>query len=84
VATAIRELSEAIQRSSAIKDHQKQEALQVIAEIAKQAETKPEARSSGIVRALIVGFPLVIGVAADVTTLWDKYVPLIRAFFGIH
>jgi hypothetical protein len=83
VATAIRELSEAIQRSSAIKDHQKQEALQAIAEIAKQAETKPEARSTGTLRALMVGFPSLIAFAADVTTLWDKFGPLIRSYFGI-
>ncbi len=46
VAVAIRELSEAVMRSSAIKDDQKQEALQVIADIAKQAEAKPECRFS--------------------------------------
>ncbi len=83
VATAIRELSEAVVRSSAIKNHQKQEALQVIADIAKQAEAKPEARSSGTVKAMIAGFPAIIGLAADVTTLWDRYAPVIRAFFGI-
>lgn len=83
VAAAIRELSEAVMRSTAIKDHQKQEALQVIADIAKQAEVKPEERSSGTVKALIAGFPVIIGLAADVTTLWDKYTPIIRAFFGI-
>jgi len=60
VATAIRELSEAVMRSSAIKDHKKQEALQVIAEIAKQAETKPEGRSLGTVKALIAGFPMAV------------------------
>ena len=83
VATAIRELSEAVMRSSEIKDHQKQEALQVVADIAKLAQAKPEARSTGTVKALIAGFPAIIGLAADVTTLWDKYAPVIRAFFGI-
>jgi len=83
VAVAIREVSEALMRSSAIKDDQKQEALQVIADLAKQAEAKPEARSKGTVKALIAGFPAIVGVAADVTTLWDKYAPVIRAFFGI-
>jgi len=83
VATAIRELGEAIVRSGAMQDHQKQEALQVIADIAKQAESKLEGRSSGTLKALIAGFPAIIGLAADVTTLWDKYAPVIRAFFGI-
>src|SRR5713101_502698 len=84
VAAAIRELSEAVQRSSAINDHQKQEALGVIADLAKQAETKPEARSILSVKALIAYFPVAISLAADVTALWDKYAPIIRAFFGIH
>jgi hypothetical protein len=84
VATAIRELSEAVQRSSAINDHQKQEALEVIADLAKQAETKPEARSIVSVKAMIAYFPVAISLAADVTALWDKYAPIIRAFFGIH
>jgi hypothetical protein len=83
LAAAIKELSEAVMRSSAIQDPQKQEALQVIADIATQAETQPEARSKGTLKALIAGFPMVLGLAADVTTLWDKCSPIIRAFFGI-
>lgn len=83
VAAAIRELGEAVVRSSAMQDRQKQEALQVIADIAKQAEAKPEARSTGTVKALIAGLPALIGLAADVTTLWDKYAPIIRAYFGV-
>ena len=82
VATAIRELSQAVMRS-AIQDKQKQEALQVIADITRQAEAKPEARSSGTLKALIAGFAVVISGAADVTTLWDKYAPIIQTFFGI-
>jgi hypothetical protein len=82
VAAAIRELSEAVIRSS-MQDIQKQEALQVIADLAKQAEEKPEARSMGSVKALIAGLPGMIGFAADVTVLWDKYAHIIRAFFGI-
>lgn len=83
LAAAIRELSEAVMRSSVIQDHQKQEALQVIADIAKQAEAKPEGRSVGTLKALIAGFPIAIGLTADLTTLWDKYAPIIRAYFGI-
>jgi hypothetical protein len=42
VAVAIRELSDAVMRSSAIKDDGKKEALQVIADLAKQAEAGPK------------------------------------------
>lgn len=83
VARAIKELSDAIVRSSAMQGGQKQEALQVIADIARQAEAKPEGRSIGTVRALLIGLPTMIGLAADVTALWDKYGPIIRAYFGI-
>jgi hypothetical protein len=74
VAAAIKELSDAVVRSSAMQDVQKQEVLQVIADLAKQAETKPESRSKGTVKAIVAGLPALIGLAADVTTLWDKYV----------
>ncbi len=83
VASAIKELSNAIVRTKAMQDSQKQEALRVIADIAKQAEAKPEARSIGVVKALLIALPTMIGLAADVTTLWDKYGPIIRAYFGI-
>lgn len=83
IAAAIKELSEAVVRSSAMQDVQKQEVLQAIADLAKQAEAKPESRSKGTVKAIVAGLPALIGLAADVTTLWDKYVPIIRAFFGI-
>ena len=83
VVDAIKELSEAVIRSSAIRDDQKQEALEVIAGIAKQAEIKPEHRSKGTIRALISGLPAVIGLTADLTALWDKYAPVLRAYFGI-
>jgi len=83
IAAALKELSEAVLRSQQIEDSQRQEALQVITAIAEQAEAKPEARSIGTLKALLAGLPTVIGLAADLTTLWDKYVPLIRQFFGI-
>lgn len=65
-----------------MQDQQKLEALQVLAEIAKQAEAAPKSRSMGSVRALIAGFPTIIGLAADVTTLWERYGPIVRTYFG--
>jgi hypothetical protein len=83
VANAIRELSEAILRSNAMQDSQKQEALQVVTDLAKQAEAKPEARSKGTVKALIAGLPTLIKAATDLTALWEKWGPIIRAHFGV-
>ena len=83
VAAVLKELSEAVLQNPQIPEAQKQEALQVITDIAKQAEAKPEARSIGTLKAMIAGLPSVIGMAADFTTLWDKCAPVIRHFFGI-
>lgn len=83
LAAAIRQLSDAILKSQNIKDDDKQAAFQVISTLAEQAQDKPEDRSYGTVKALIAGFPSIIGPAADITTLWVTYAPIIRSFFGI-
>lgn len=83
IAAVLKELSEAVLLSRQIQDAQKDEALQVMTNIAKQAEAKPELRSLGTLKALIAGFPALIGMAADITTLWDKYAPIIKHFFSI-
>jgi len=83
IAAVLKELSEAVLQNPQIQEAQQQEILQVITDIARQAEVKPEARSIGTLKAMITGLPSVIGAAADLTTLWDKYAPLIRHFFGI-
>ena len=82
VATGIGELRDAVVKSAELKEDKKSEALAVIAEIAKQAEAKPEARSKGIVKALMAGFPAVIGKASDLMTAWDKYGPTLKGYFG--
>jgi hypothetical protein len=83
LAAAIRELTNAILQSQNINNDDKQAAFQVISTLAKEAQVKPEERSTGTLKALIAGFPSIIGQAADITTLWMVYVPMIRTFFGI-
>ena len=82
VATGIEELIDAVGKSAELKEHEKSEVLAVIAEIAKQAEAKPEARSKGIVKALMAGFPAVIGKASDLMRAWDKCGPTLKGYFG--
>jgi hypothetical protein len=82
-AQAIKQVSDLIAQSPAIQEMDKQQALQVISELINQAGLKPEDRSTGAVKALVSGFVSMIGTAADVTTLWIAYAPLIRTFFGI-
>lgn len=83
VATGIEELSDAVVKSVELKEAEQSEALAVIGVIAKQAEAKPETRSKGIVKALMAGFPAVIGKASGLMTRWDKYGPMLKAYFGI-
>ncbi len=83
IAAVLKELSEAVLHNPQIPDSQKQEALQVITDIVRQAEAKPEARSVGTLKAMLAGLPSVIGMAADLTALWEKCAPVIRHFFGI-
>jgi hypothetical protein len=83
VATALKELSEALIKNGQIGDSQKEEALQVISEIAKQAEARPEARSLGTLKAMVVGLHSAVSVSSDLAILWDRYAPALKHFFGI-
>jgi hypothetical protein len=83
VAAVLKELSESVLHNPQILDSQKEEALQVIADIVKQAEAKPEARSMGTLKAMLAGLPTLIGMAKDLAALWEKCAPTIRHFFGI-
>jgi hypothetical protein len=83
LAAAIRDLSDAILKSQALKDDDKQAAFQVISTLVSQAQINPEERSTGTLQALVAGFTSIIGPAADITTLWTVYAPVIRTFFGL-
>jgi hypothetical protein len=83
LAEVIVKLSEMVASAQALQRSQKEEALQVLAEIAKQAETRPESRSKVTLKALVAHFPTIVATAADLTALWTHYVPLISKFFGL-
>jgi hypothetical protein len=52
-------------------------------EIAEQAQAEPRKRSSGKEKALLIGFPTMIGGAAHLTKLWEALGPTIKAYFGL-
>lgn len=82
VATALRELTEAVRDTPNLSDPQKQEALGVISTVAREAEAAPEKRTAGVARSLLMAFPALIDKAKDVTALWDKWAPVVKGFFG--
>ena len=82
LALALKQLTEATVAHAALPPGEKQEIVQALSTLAEQATKKPEERSQGTLRAIISWIPTSIAAAGDLTTLWDKYGPAIRAYFG--
>jgi hypothetical protein len=79
---ALKQLTEAAVAETALTDTDKQEIVQALSTLAEQAAKKPEERSRGPVRAVISWLPTAVASAADLTALWEKFGPTIKAFFG--
>lgn len=82
VAEALKQLTEATVAEQALPDLEKQEIVQALSTLAEQAAKKPEERSKGPLRAIVGWLPTAIAAAADLTTLWGKFGPAIKVFFG--
>jgi hypothetical protein len=82
VAQALKQLTEATVAEKALPDLEKQEIVQALSTLAEQAAKKPEERSKGPLRAIVAWLPTAIAAAADLTTLWGKFGPAIKVFFG--
>jgi hypothetical protein len=82
LALALKQLAEATVAHPALPPAEKQEIVQALSTLAEQATKKPEDRSKGTLRAVISWIPTSIAAAADLTSLWDKFGPAIRAYFG--
>lgn len=81
-AEAIRQLTEAVVSDRHLGHDQKHEAVDALSTLAKEAERgkgKPTVTAKG----LLLLLPQLIGLSADMVTLWDKFGPTVRAFFGI-
>jgi len=82
VATAFKSLADAVEKTTSIQDSQKQEILEAISSLAGQARLKPEERRMGTVKTIFIGMATMLGVSADLTTIWTTYGQAIRAFFN--
>jgi hypothetical protein len=80
---ALKQLTEATITKTALPDTEKQEIVQALSTLAEQALMKPEERSKGPLRAVVSWLPTAIAAAADLTSLWEKFGPVIKAHFGI-
>jgi hypothetical protein len=83
VASALRQLAEGVTKANQLGEEQQKEILDVLAELASQAERSPEQRSMGVIRSTMAHLPSMLGLAGDLTTLWDKYGDVLRKFFGV-
>jgi len=81
VVKALKGLTEAVVKNTRFQDEEKRETLEVIEEITKQAESKPELRSLGKIKALIAGLHTLVAANADLTALWTQYAPVVKHFF---
>jgi len=76
MAIALRDLVNGVSRAE-LHEEQKKEVMEILAELASQAEKPPESRSKGVIRSLMERLPAAIGLAADLTTLWLAYGPVV-------
>jgi hypothetical protein len=80
---ALKQLTEATVAETALHEAEKQEVIQALLTLAEQAVKIPEERSRGPVRAVISWLPTAVASAAHLTVLWEKFGPMIKAYFGI-
>ena len=79
---AIEELTQAVLQANLPATEQK-EVVEALSTITEQDAKKPEERSMGMIKALVVWLPTAIAAASNLTTLWDKVGPSIKAYFHL-
>ena len=80
---AMGELIEAVSKSQELASSQREEALEQLQELQKQASLPSEKRSKGIVKALLVGLAQTLSAAGGAAKVWETWGSNIRQFFGI-
>jgi hypothetical protein len=81
VVKALKDLTDAVASNKQLQETEKQETLEVIEEITKQARSKPESRSLGKIKALVAGLHTLVAASTDLSALWTQYAPVIKHFF---
>lgn len=80
---ALKTITEAVTDSNALSDESKRESIEALAELAKQAQAKPEARSKFTVRGALDLLLTTVKAAPELAHLAEKYWPVIRGHFGL-
>ncbi len=80
--TALKELTEAVVNSTDLSEQQKKEALDALSFVAKQGEEPLEKRQTGVLKPVLEAIPKILSSGTALVTLWNKFGPHIRTFFG--
>ena len=84
VATALRQLADAVSKNQELSDKQRTEILAQLDEIARQANTPAEKRSAlGVIRSILSGIATGLGAAGGLAEVWSTWGPAIAKFFGL-
>jgi hypothetical protein len=80
---AVKEIVEALEKDSSITESAKAETLQQFEYVAQAAATSPAERRLSIVKSVVQTVGTTMAAATQAHTVWETWLPTIRAFFGI-
>lgn len=84
IAQTLNDILEAVAADVSLSHDEKNELLDQVEELSKQATLPAEQRAKpGMIKAIIGGIGATIGTAASLSDLWSTWGPIIRSFFQI-
>jgi hypothetical protein len=82
LASAIRELTEAIAATRELDEEQRTQALQLVEVVAQEATKPKDARRSAVIKPILAGLAEAIKVGSSLSTLWARLEPVFTAAFS--
>jgi hypothetical protein len=82
-AEAIKHLTEAVVSQTTMPDADKREVVDVLSTLAEESAKQPEQRSTGRLKAAVAWLPTAIAATANLVAIWNKFEPIIRAYFHL-
>jgi hypothetical protein len=79
---AIKELEDAFVNAS-VEPTQRQDLMDNLSTLAEQGARRPEERSKGTLKAVFGWMPSAVSTVSQLSTLWDKYSPIIKTHLGL-
>jgi len=82
IAAAIKEFTEAADRSTEIADTAKKEIIEQLDVLVAHLTASPQERSTGLIKSILGGVRDSVCTAAALIALWDKLIPLVQSYIG--